>query len=58
MKPIVWIPVFQVQGILIKQMAYGGMIEYVEPGQVYKKTEIFDIDDYVILVDVDELESE
>lgn len=58
MNAIVWIPSEQVEGEMVRLMAHGAMIKYIPQGYVYSRTEIFDVDDYVILVDVDELEGE
>jgi len=51
---IAWIPSLNCEGAVMQQMAHGAKIQYIEPVGYHTVTEYFDIDDYVILVDIDD----
>lgn len=58
MRSLVWIPSEGVEGFVLKSMAHGAEIEWIDPISLRPTRDYFGIDDYVILVDVDELESD
>lgn len=58
MYAIAWIPSEQCEGKILRQMAHGAEISWKDNDGWWQQ-EYFDLDDYVILVDVDsELEGD
>lgn len=55
MYSIAWIPSENCEGQILRQMAHGAEIEYYSATLMHDVTEYFDVDDYVILVDVEDI---